>query len=151
MFVFACCTIAPLLEFGALPASPMDPSNPTNPSRPWIEIVAEKLQADDAKIPSQWKLSQDVLDDAKSRKRIAGDFIEGRLDEEIRSITSMDATALVVAMTSGSLTAAGVVTAFCKRAAYAHQLVCRPLSPLHPAISRFILLTRCRGSRATSC
>ncbi|KAK4450350.1 amidase signature domain-containing protein [Podospora aff. communis PSN243] len=97
-------------------------ANASRAPRPWREIVAQKLQEDDAKIPPQWRLSPDVISSARLRKRIAGDFIESLLDRETRRITSTDALDLVAAMKHGSLTAVVVVTAYCKRAAYAHQL-----------------------------
>lgn len=60
---------------------------------------------------------------AKSRKQIAGGFVESLLDSETLHVTSVDAPDLVVAMGNGSLTAVQVVTAYCKRAAFAHQPV----------------------------
>jgi amidase len=101
----------------------MVPMMPAHPSRPWEEVVADKLTADKAKIPEHWRLSDDVIATAKSRKQIAGDFVEGLLDSETRHVTSADAPDLVAAMANGSLTAVQVVTAYCKRAAFAHQLV----------------------------
>jgi amidase len=99
------------------------PGAPAHPSRHWKEVVAEKLSADEAKIPEPWRLSPDVITAAKSRKQIAGDFVESLLDSETLQITSVDAPDLVAAMGNGSLTAVQVVTAYCKRAAFAHQLV----------------------------
>ncbi|SPQ27180.1 4d5488d3-8290-446a-b4cc-13cd47e22ab9 [Thermothielavioides terrestris] len=98
------------------------PIMPAHPSRHWKEAVADKLRADNAKIPEQWRLSADVIAAAKSRKQIAGDFIEDLLDSETLHITSADAPDLVAAMANGSLTAVQVVTAYSKRAAFAHQL-----------------------------
>ncbi|KAK4033688.1 amidase signature domain-containing protein [Parachaetomium inaequale] len=95
---------------------------PAHPSRPWKEVVADKLTADRAKIPEHWRLSADVIAAAKTRKQIAGDFVEGLLDSETRHVTSADAPDLVAAIANGSLTAVQVVTAYCKRAAFAHQL-----------------------------
>ena len=62
---------------------------------------------------------------AKSRKKIADDFIEGLMDSETRHGTSADAPDLVAAMANGSLTAVQVVTVYCKRAAFSHQPVLR--------------------------
>jgi len=83
-----------------------------------------------------------VVSDARSRRRIAGDFIESLLDNETRDITSVDAPDLADAMANGSLTALKVVTAFCKRA---HQLV-RPLALRLP--HGRALLTTCPYIRA---
>ncbi|KAL8410439.1 hypothetical protein RB596_000212 [Gaeumannomyces avenae] len=90
--------------------------------RPWSDVVAEKLTADKAKIPEEWRLGRDVIDRARSQKTIAGDFIKTLLDAETLQITAMDVAALVETMRDGALTAVQVVTAFCKRAAIAHQL-----------------------------
>ncbi len=120
-FIFVSCTAALVLRYG-LSMVPIMPTRPS-PSRPWKEVVADKLSADSAKIPEQWRLSADVIAAAKSRKQIAGDFIEDLLDAETRHVTSADAPDLVAAMANGSLTAVQVVTGYCKRAAFAHQLV----------------------------
>ncbi|KAL8409425.1 hypothetical protein RB594_007744 [Gaeumannomyces avenae] len=90
--------------------------------RPWGAVVARKLDADRAKIPREWRLEKAVVDRARSRQRIAGEFIEALLDEETLRITAMDVAALVETMGNGALTAVQVVTAFCKRAGIAHQL-----------------------------
>jgi amidase len=103
----------------------MIPAPGVHPSRHWKEIVAEKLSADKAKIPESWRLSPDVIAAARSRKQIAGGFVESLLDSETLHVTSVDAPDLVAAMGNGSLTAVQVVTAYCKRAAFAHQLACR--------------------------
>ncbi len=90
----------------------------------WQDAAHKKVQENLAKIPRDWLLSASVLDQAKSRRKIAGEFIEGLLDESTRAITQLDASALLQGMAEGSLSAVQVVVAFCKRAAYAHQLVC---------------------------
>lgn len=84
--------------------------------------MAEKRRDDDAKIPAHWKLDEDVIANARSRKQIAGDFIDSLLDSRTRHLTSADAPDLVDRMANGLLTAVEVVSAYCKRAAYAHQL-----------------------------
>ena len=154
-FIFS-CTVALFLKYGVTmlpmeplgPLNPPTPSNPMRPSRPWRDIAVEKRRDDNAKIPAQWRLADDVVSDARSRRRIAGDFIESLLDNETRDITSVDAPDLVDAMANGSLTALKVVTAFCKRAAYSHQLV-SPLA-LRPPHGR-ALLTTCPYIRAIFC
>ncbi|KAI0602177.1 amidase signature domain-containing protein [Biscogniauxia sp. FL1348] len=91
-------------------------------TRPWKDIVDVKVAVDRAKIPKEWLLDPGIVSDAKSRRSIAGEFIESLLDNESRQITSMDVTDLVQSMSEGRLKATQVVTSFCKRAAYAHQL-----------------------------
>ncbi len=89
---------------------------------PWQAIAAQKRQRDMAKIPPEWRLPQDVLDPAKLRRNIADEFIDSLLDPDSKSLTNLDAPALMAMTANGSLTAVRLTTAFCKRAAYAHQL-----------------------------
>ncbi len=89
---------------------------------PWQTIAAQKRQRDMAKIPPEWRLAQDILDQAKLRRSIADEFIDSLLDSDSRSLTNLDAPALMAMTANGSLTAVRLTTAFCKRAAYAHQL-----------------------------
>ncbi|KAL4965147.1 amidase signature domain-containing protein [Aspergillus stella-maris] len=88
----------------------------------WQQIASEKRDANMAKIPPGWILDPQVLEDGRSRHSIVGEYIEGLLDAKSRSVTDMDVPELVARMGVGALTAVEVVTAFCKRAAYAHQL-----------------------------
>ncbi|GAB1317295.1 amidase [Madurella fahalii] len=118
--VFAGCTMALLLKYG-LAVLPMA-SAPSISARSWREVVAAKLSLDHAKIPEQWRLDDHVIARARSRKQIAGPFIERLLDPQTRRITSFDVPDLVAGMANGSLTAVQVVSAYCKRAAVAHQL-----------------------------
>ena len=75
------------------------------------------------KIPKDWRLPEAILVDSRKEKKIAGDFIESLLDPSTREITGFDSGAILELVSNGSLTAIGVTEAFCKRAAYAHQLV----------------------------
>ena len=61
--------------------------------------------------------------EAKTRKVIAGSFIESLLDEKTLSITRMDPVEIVESTGNGSMSAYDVVEAFSKRAAYGHQMV----------------------------
>lgn len=89
----------------------------------WQEIASQKREANMAKIRPEWLLEPQVLEDGRSRRSIVGDYMEGLLDTKSRYVTDMDVPELVARMESGTLSAVEVVTAFCKRAAYAHQLV----------------------------
>jgi amidase len=119
--ILALCAMTLDLRYGP-PMLPMLPAGSSSAIH-WRQIVAEKLRVDDAKIPRQWRLETHVIEKARTTKQIAGSFIEHLLDPETRSITSLDVQDLVAAMANGSLSAVKVVTAFCKRASYAHQLV----------------------------
>jgi hypothetical protein len=102
----------------------------------WQTIAADKRQSDMAKIPTQWRLPQQVLDDARAwrrrglaarqRRSVADGFLDSLLDSESYSrLTNLDPPTLMAMTANGSLTAVRLVTAFCRRAAYAHQLVRR--------------------------
>jgi amidase len=87
----------------------------------WREIAARKQDAQKAKIPRDWLLSSlpssSVLD-VRSLPSTCGLLTPTELD-----ITSNhDATSLVSLLATGRLTSVAVTTAFCKRAAIAHQL-----------------------------
>lgn len=97
--------------------------NPFAPHESWKTIAARRRQDIIAKIPNEWLLDVKVIDAARSRQSIAGDFFEELLDDQTRSITALDVTDLVESMRNKSWTAVEVVKAFSKRAAYAHQLV----------------------------
>ncbi|OTA89503.1 hypothetical protein M434DRAFT_398549 [Hypoxylon sp. CO27-5] len=88
----------------------------------WQDIASRKREETNAKIKAKWVLSASVLDAAKKRRTIAGEFIESLLDDETRHITGLDVQELSKNLENGSLRSVQVVTAFCKRAAFAHQL-----------------------------
>ena len=92
----------------------------------WQCITAAKRKENIAKIPPEWLLSESVLAAAEQSKNIAGEFIEGLLDETMLSITSADNERILELIRNGSLTAVQVTTAFCKTGEYAHQLVPKP-------------------------
>lgn len=89
----------------------------------WEDLVHGKRDDDLAKIRSEWLLELSFIEKASLLPSIAGEFIESLLDPETLSITSMDVPDLLALTTSGSISSEVVVTAFCKRAAFAHQLV----------------------------
>lgn len=89
----------------------------------WQMLAAEKRQHEMSKIPEDWLLSTKVVEEAKNRKAITGGYIEGLLDPDSRRITTLESMELLKSLGNGSLSAVQVVSAFSKRAAYAHQLV----------------------------
>ncbi|KAL3456855.1 amidase signature domain-containing protein [Aspergillus heterothallicus] len=91
------------------------------------ELKAQRKREELAnKIPSEWRLSSNLIDKAKSTDNILHLPREsGILSEDEVDITeNHDATALLQRLTSGELSASRVATAFCKRAAIAQQLTC---------------------------
>lgn len=90
----------------------------------WQDIAAKKRQSTLDKIPKAWVLTPTTLETAKHQRSIAGEFLVGLLDIESRRITNTDGLEIVKSTSTGTLTVVQVVTAFAKRASYAHQLVC---------------------------
>lgn len=78
-----------------------------------------------AKVPDHWRLSDSELSDAKKQRDLTGSFIRKFLTEDEIFITDQNATQIASAIQVGWLTALQVTEAFCKRAAIAHQIVCR--------------------------
>ncbi|KAM3555965.1 hypothetical protein MY1884_005319 [Beauveria asiatica] len=89
----------------------------------WKTVVAGKKAELAAKIPEEWLLSQRVIDYARSRRSIVGDFLDSLLDSHTRNITRREPTEIVRGIASGNLSSVDVVTAFCKRASYIHQII----------------------------
>ena len=109
----------------ARPASILSaPSMNRHPREPWQDTAQGKKLEIQSKILQEWILDSFIVERAQTRNSIAGDLIEDLLEPKDHQITNLDAVTLVSAVADGSLSAVQVVTAFCKRAAYAHQLVC---------------------------
>jgi amidase len=76
-------------------------------------VSREKLLANTAKIPAQWQLPSQYLENVHENSNIS-----------VLEITeNYDATALIDKISSKQLSSYEVVLAFCKRSAIAHQLV----------------------------
>ena len=103
---------------GARNMHPFDPHHPY-----WQTVVSAKKAELAAKIPQEWVLSQTVIDDARSRRSIAGGFLDSLLDSRNGDITTREPTEIVHDIASGNLSSVDAVTAFCKRAPYTHQIV----------------------------
>lgn len=84
----------------------------------WEAVSAGKRAARDALIPKAW-----LIKDVEERNVQAVAESCGVLTPEELKITDTDATELVKKMVAKELTSEQVVTAFCKRAAVAQQLV----------------------------
>ncbi|KAF5693010.1 putative general amidase [Fusarium denticulatum] len=88
----------------------------------WEALAAAKRAATLDKIPSEWRLSSEDLEQAQSQRDITGSFIEQFLDKETVSITSLKSVEILNAVSEQELTATKVVRAFCQRAAVANQI-----------------------------
>src|ERR1700761_7602366 len=78
-----------LLSFGVSLASRrtshplgLDQDILSSANQPWQELAAQKRHNITSKIPSAWELPQSVLDEAKSQRKLTGEFIESLLDEQ---------------------------------------------------------------------
>jgi amidase len=93
--------------------------------RPWQEIAAAKKAEQLSRIPSEWRLSEQVLEDAENTvdlRPIAASC--GILSPRELKITGInDALELAAEIATGTYTAVEVATAYCKRAAIAQQLL----------------------------
>jgi amidase len=86
---------------------------------PWEDIAARKQKERSERIPKQWIYTfGSTADNVLNLPRQCGILTQ----QEIRITEDYDATALVQALAKGTLNSVDVVTAFCKRAAIAHQL-----------------------------
>lgn len=91
--------------------------------RPWEEFCAQKRKEIGAKIPPEWVLEPSIIHQAKSMRRTSGPFIENLLNQSTRDLTAKTSIELIEDLRRGSNTAYEVTSAFCRRAAVAHQIV----------------------------
>ncbi|KJR81677.1 amidase [Sporothrix schenckii 1099-18] len=87
----------------------------------WQDKAAAKRQAVLDLIPVAWRLPQ-PLPAPKDQKDVTGAYVQQFLSPREVELTEADVTQIVSNTTSGTWTATEVVTAFCHRAAIAHQL-----------------------------
>lgn len=97
----------------------------------WEDVVADKRKRLEATIPQEWRLKTKPTEDSVM------DYPKksGIMTPEEIAITESSATDLVAKMAKSELTSVAVTTAFCKRAALAHQLV-RYQIPVFFCVSR---------------
>ena len=93
------------------------------PDASWQARAEAKVAVTRSKIPDEWRLGQNVIDDAKKHRQLAGDFMNQLLDSETVNFISHDGTAIVDLIGKREATSVQVVRAFCKAAAVAHQIV----------------------------
>ena len=85
----------------------------------WEKTAADKKVRIAASIPQEWRIKSLPIEDSVMNFP----KISGIMSREEIAITESSATDLVTQMAAGRLTSVAVTTAFCKRAALAHQLV----------------------------
>ncbi|ESZ92593.1 acetamidase [Sclerotinia borealis F-4128] len=84
----------------------------------WQEIAKDKRERINTSIPPKWRLKSQPTDVSV----VGYTGIDIMSDDEV-FITNSSATDLVAKMAKGELTSVAVTTAFCKRAALAHQIL----------------------------
>jgi len=97
-------------------------------SETWEDKAAAKRASILAAIPAKWRLSPADIKRASEQRQLTGAFVQQFLDPADVSIVSMDSVPIVEAIRAGKLSSVEVATAFCKAAAVAHQIVCKPRS-----------------------
>jgi amidase len=88
----------------------------------WQERAQKKRESILAAIPQQWRLPE-PLPSPEDQKDVTGSYVQQFLTPREIEITESDAVKITEHTTTGKWTATEVVTAFCHRAALAHQLV----------------------------
>ncbi|OJD32556.1 amidase [Diplodia corticola] len=92
----------------------------------WHGLAAKKRASNLAKIPQEWRLPRDLLKNVHDESKTSVLDVPrscGLLTaNELRITETFDATGLSEQLSAGTLKAYDVATAFCKRAAIAHQL-----------------------------
>ena len=89
----------------------------------WQCVAWAKTKATLAKIRPEWILPEAVIKEAASIRNITGPFIRNLLREEEVTITEAPSLLLTHFLRSRQYSAQEVALAYCKRAAFAHQLV----------------------------
>lgn len=87
----------------------------------WEHIAAEKRDSVNNLIPAAWRISDPPS--RQDQRDVTGKYIQQFLAPEEIEITETDAVAIAAKTTTRQWTAEAVTTAFCHRAALAHQLV----------------------------
>ncbi|QPC71343.1 hypothetical protein HYE68_002095 [Fusarium pseudograminearum] len=88
----------------------------------WESRAAAKRAEVLDKIRPEWRLSPKDLERARQQRDITGPFIQQFLEERDVSVTSMTSAPILKALGEGKLSVVQVASAFCKRAAVAHQI-----------------------------
>ncbi|OAL34479.1 hypothetical protein AYO20_06322 [Fonsecaea nubica] len=87
----------------------------------WQERAQKKRESTLAAIPPEWRLASPLPSPAE-QKDVTGAYVQQFLSPREIEITESDAVRITEHTTTGKWTAVEVVTAFCHRAALAHQL-----------------------------
>lgn len=89
----------------------------------WEDISERAIARTNDSIPVEWRIPKDKLPPADHLDVTGFPYQSGLFTEREIIITNSPATDIVVKIANGTWKAEEVTTAFCKRAAIAHQLV----------------------------
>ena len=92
----------------------------------WQARAKAKVTEIHSRIPKEWLLDEDDLENAKHQRDLTGPFIESFLDAREVDIIRNDSLQLVQKIKSQHHTAVEVVQAYCRTAAIAQQIVGEP-------------------------
>lgn len=87
----------------------------------WKSLAKQKRESILASIPQKWRL--DKIPTIEEQKDVT-EYIKQFLDQKELEITETDAAGIAGKVAAGTWSAVDVTSAFCHRAALAHQLVC---------------------------
>nr|POE65145.1 acetamidase [Quercus suber] len=105
------------------PARQMATNMPTASLQDWTDIAAKAQTKTINSIPRDWRIPSSRLPSDDQLDVTALPAQSGLLSSEELAITGSYATDIVGKLAAGEWTAVEVTTAFCKRAAIAHQVV----------------------------
>nr|POE76231.1 acetamidase [Quercus suber] len=103
---------------------------PTPPAQDWTDIAAKAQTKTINSIPRDWRISSSKLPPDDQLDVTTFPAQSGLLSREELAITESSATDIVGNLAAGEWTAVEVTTAFCKRAAIAHQVRARELDEI---------------------
>ncbi len=96
---------------------------PTSHKQSWQDKAAAKVAETRSKIPLEWILKNEDIEDAKNHRDLSGAFVAKFLQNEELEVIRHDSISLVEKIKAGQYTALQVTKTYCKTAAIAHQLV----------------------------
>lgn len=90
----------------------------------WQHVAATRRSLIESKIPPEWRVPEELL---QSKNLVDLPRKCGIMTEQELSITELSAVEIVSAIQTNKISAVDTTTAFCKRAAIAHQAVRKTL------------------------
>jgi amidase len=96
----------------------------------WREIVSKKRAETEKQLPEEWRLPTSILNTINPKSETSVLDVPAKCgllsSKELEITEKYDAVDLIQEMSCKELSSLKVITAFCKRAAIAHQVVSNP-------------------------